>query len=289
MDIYLEAIENKKLDVLEACYNGLITLVEQDMLLSELDNKYTVYTEALEDVKNGIKNTTKKVMNSPVGKKAATGFTKGVEAGNNALNKVATVGASAIVKDPTKGGKVEVSNEVYEKYKKDMLKWRTRIKVAEIVTLGALAIGPIDDLFNVALTVAMARSNDPIDTAVKEKLKGLKDSLKTKTESLKAKVKALVDKVKAKKISEDELKTQLSNVETAGAAIAKQTDTIKSMKSVGKKPATVSEAVYNKMDAMFMESGRMTEKGYKILGMLIEKTNFEDIDLFPVACHYVGI
>lgn len=277
MDLFLESYCDIQDNIFSAYINSHITESEKDILLSELDLKYSLYSESLKDVGKRIKTVVKNPR-SEESKKILNGL---ADKYNKGMNNRATSVAKKIVKDPTKGGKVQVSPEVYDKYKKDMLKWRSRYKVGEILATGAIAIGPIDTVIKIATVTAMSRSNDPVDKKTMELL----NKVKEKALSLKNKVAGLAKRVKGKQISEQELTSQINAADTAAAALAKETDVAKTKKE-NLKPATVSESVYEKMDTYFTENS--VDK-YQVLNMMIEKTNFSEVDMFSVICHYTEI
>lgn len=281
MDYFMESLQDMKLNVYEACLENKISVYERDLLLSELDNKYMLYSESLKEVGKSIKT----VVKNPKSEESKKILTDVADKYNQGMNKRATTVASKIVKDPTKGGTVKVSPEVYDKYKKDMLKWRTTYKVGEILATGAIAIGPIDTVIKIATATAMSRSSDPVDKATMELMNKLKD----KALAVKNKVADIVNKVRGKKMSEQELSSQLSAVDTATAAVAKQTDTIKARKANATPAKAVSESVYEKMDSFFMENLTVKDNAYEILNMLIEHVDFNEVDMLPVVFHYVGI
>lgn len=281
MDYFMESLQDMKLNVYEACLENKISIYERDLLLSELDNKYMLYSESLKEVGKSIKT----VVTNPKSEESKKILTDAADKYNQGMNKRATAVASKIVKDPTKGGTIKVSPEVYDKYKKDMLKWRTTYKVGEILATGAIAIGPIDTVIKIATATAMSRSNDPVDKATMELMNKLKD----KALAVKNKVADLVNKVRGKKMSEQELSSQLSAVDTATAAVAKQTDAVKARKANATPAKAVSESVYEKMDSIFMENTTVKDNAYEILNMLIEQVDFNEVDMLPVVFHYTGI
>lgn len=279
MDYFLESLQDMKLNVYEACLENKISIYERELLLSEIDNKYLLYTESLKDVGKEIKT----VVTNPKSEESKKILTSVVDKYNKGMNNRATAVAKKIVKDPTKGGTVKVSPEVYDKYKKDMLKWRTTYKVGEILATGAIAIGPIDTVIKIATATAMARSNDPVDKSTMELL----NKLKEKALSVKNKLADIVSKVKGKKLSEQELSSQISAVDTAAAAVAKQTDAVKARKANATPAKAVSESVYKKIDSFIMENSSITDNGYDILNMLIENVDFNEVDMFSAVFHYL--
>lgn len=280
MDIFVEQVTDLKLRIYEACEKGLINESEFITLFECLDEKLDVYSESLKDVGRGIKTVVKNPK-SEESKKILTGL---ADKYNASINKRATSVAKKIVKDPTKGGKVQVSPEVYDKYQKDMLKWRTRYKVSEILLTGLIAIGPVDTVIKAATITGMARSNDPVDKKTVELL----NKVKEKAASLKNRITGLTKKVKNKELSEQQLSSEISAIDTATKALAKQTDVAIAKKETAKL-AMANESVYEKMDKFLMENNCMTDEGYDILNMLIERTDFSQIDMFSVVCHYTGI
>lgn len=279
MDYFLESLQDMKLNVYEACLENKISIYERELLLSEIDNKYLLYTESLKNVGEEIKT----VVTNPKSEESKKILTSVVDKYNKGMNNRATAVAKKIVKDPTKGGTVKVSPEVYDKYKKDMLKWRTTYKVGEILATGAIAIGPIDTVIKIATATAMARSNDPVDKSTMELL----NKLKEKALSVKNKLADIVSKVKGKKLSEQELSSQISAVDTAAAAVAKQTDAVKARKANATPAKAVSESVYKKIDSFIMENSSITDNGYDILNMLIENVDFNEVDMFSAVFHYL--
>lgn len=279
MDYFLESLQDMKLNVYEACLENKISIYERELLLSEIDNKYLLYTESLKDVGKEIKT----VVTNPKSEESKKILTSVADKYNKGMNNRATAVAKKIVKDPTKGGTVKVSPEVYDKYKKDMLKWRTTYKVGEILATGAIAIGPIDTVIKIATATAMAHSNDPVDKSTMELL----NKLKEKALSVKNKLADIVSKVKGKKLSEQELSSQISAVDTAAAAVAKQTDAVKARKANATPAKAVSESVYKKIDSFIMENSSITDNGYDILNMLIENVDFNEVDMFSAVFHYL--
>ena len=51
-----------------------------------------------------------------------------------------------------------------------------------------------------------------------------------------------------------------------------------------------AESVCNVLDGYILENGEVTDEGFGLLNMLIEKTDFsERPEMFDVICHYCGV
>lgn len=277
-----DAYQDKKLVIFEAWADHKITTEQREFLLTKLDEGY--FEESIKDAAK----SAKQVITHPKSEESKQILNRAADKYNAGMNKRATFVAKKIVRDPTKGGKKDVSAEVYEKYKRDMLKWRTAYKVGEILATGAIAIGPIDTVIKIATATAMARSSDPVDQATM----ALMNKLKDKALSIKDKLKGLVDKVRGKKINEGQLKSEISSLDNATSAVAKETDVVKNRKekssgSNSGKPVTVNESVYQKIDNFLTLCGEKNK--HRALELIIEYTDFNRVDMLPVISYYTGI
>ena len=263
--------------ILDQYDNGYLTETEKDILLEYVNN-----SEIFGDTFEEASSITDSILKNPKTAQASEKILGVADKYNSALNKGAEFVAKRIVKDPTKNGTVQVSSDVYEKYKKDMERWKAGLKVAEVVAIGAIAVGPLDTVLKIATVTAMTRSNDSTDKAAMEIL----NKLKEKTEKCKDKLKELGQKLKKKVINESQLKNELRSLETEGAAIAKQTDSAKEKIAKAK---NVNESAYLIIDDIVLnEFGEVDDTTYKILNRLIEESDMSDGAVLDIVTHYTN-
>lgn len=256
-----------KLLIYESFDNNLITEQEKSDLLEQLTLKLLyeeVMLEAGGNIVNVVKDKTEKIANSKVGQKYMSALDKGAE-----------FAANKVVKAPEKGA----SPEIYKEYEKKLKQWKVRFKIAEIIATGTIAVGPVGWLVSAMNAVTIA--NDP-DT------KELLDKAKDKGQALLSKIKDINEKLKKGQLSESKLNSEVNAITTAGAAVAKQADS--AAKRSKPKTAMAAEGVCNVLDGYVLENGEVTDEGFGILNMLIEKTDFsERPEMFDVICHYCGV
>ena len=263
--------------ILDQYDDGYLTETEKDILLEYVNNS-EVFGDTFEEAASIVNN----ILSNPKTAQASEKILGVADKYNSALNKGAEFVAKKIVKDPTKNGTVKVAPEVYEKYKKDMEKWKAGVKVAEIIAVGAIAVGPLDTVLKVATVTAMTRSTDSTDKAAMEIL----NKLKEKTDKCKDKLKELGQKLKKKLINEFQLKNELRSLETEGAAIAKQTDSAKEKIA---KVKNVNESAYLIIDDIILnEFGEVDDTSYKILNRLIEESDMSDGTVLDIVTHYTN-
>lgn len=264
--------------IIQSYLYGDITESEMDYLIYELPSEYDYYTEDGKEKMQKIKT----VIKHPTSKESKEILKSAADAYNSGMNKRADFVAKKIVKDPSRKG-VKVSSEVYEKYKKDILKWKTIYKVSEIAVTGLVAVGPIDTVVKAATVTAMTRSNDPVDKATMELL----NKMKQKASDLKDKAKDFVRNVKNKVLSKDQIQKGMNQLEIAGAALAKQTDTVK--KKLSTKSNTITESTFMMLDDIILENSTFTEKSYSILLEFVEKADFSNPSVFDIIMNYCEV
>ena len=258
-----------KLLIYEYYDSGRITENEKNELLEELTLKL-LYNDFLMEAENivkkgynWVKDKSDKVANSSVAR-----------AYQGALDKGADFASKKVVKEPPKGS----SPEIYKEYEKKLKQWKLRFKAGEILAAQVIAVGPLD--FLVSAMNGVVISHDP-------DLKPILDKVKDKGRSLLDKVKELNNRLKNGSLTEDKLKKEVNAITTAGAAVAKQADTIANKKYT---PIAANESTFDILDSYVMENGEVTNDGYDILNVLIEKTDFsERPEMFDIICHYCGI
>ena len=169
-----------------------------------------------EGIKDNIKNAKDKVL-TPERKEKLNNT---ADKFNNSMNKRADFVASKIVKAPSKNA----SPEVYQKYKKDMMRWKATYKVGEIMAMSAIAIGPIDFVVKSATVSAMSRSNDPLDKAVMNKMK----TIQNKGEKLKEKSIEFANKIKDKALDKLGIEKYIGLLDSMASDVARSVDSVKS-------------------------------------------------------------
>lgn len=201
------------------------------------------------------------------------------------MNSRAEFLAGKIVKKPDDSA----TSSEYAKYKKDFLKWKARIKIAEILATGAIAIGPVDTALKALTVIGMSNSRAPEDRLIKQKLKGLTE----KASAVKNAMNILKSKLKKKELNEAQLKQEINKIDLLTSHATKEGDAIKKLKfkKVDKKytakVSTESAVDINISDLDMFEE--MTELTYELAKYAIESTDYMNDEAVNKISNYLDI
>lgn len=235
--------------------------------------------------------------------KLANIVSKPVAKYNEIAGKQAEAIGKIIIKNPDKlkaRGK-ELPEDAYEMYHKNMLKWKLAYKTASVGALEVAAfITPIpftNTVLTIALSVAMSKSQDPIDKMVMDKLNSMKDDLKDKVSQTKQMISSFKDKIKNKIFKTNgDAKREMDKIEVAASSIAKQSDVLarkindSSKKSPSKKAimeGAMSNIALSADEIVLNKSGQMNTRSYNILRKFIEYADYDNPLAHEIVDRYI--
>ena len=193
---------------------------------------------------------------------------------NNSLNRRAEYIAGKLVKKPAE----DAPQHIYDKYKRDMIRWKSTYKVGEILAVGTVAIGPIDWVIKGATINAMRTSSDPVDKAVMSKL----NKISVKGVELKNKMSKFKEKLKNKPMKKDDVDKEISTLDSMASNLAKQMDVVNSGSQT---TSSVSESsVLSEMiDSLLYENGEITLESYEAVRRFIERSDYTNEENILIA------
>ena len=234
--------------------------------------------DKFKDVVKKAEATTSKIIdkttNSKVGKVMGKAY--------NAVSETPGAIASKIAyKKPA----ADASPEVQKEYNKKVISMKANFKVG--VTLAVLAIklplfGPIDWVITACMASGLADKENAVNKETMKKLEVLKE----KAVTVKDKIKTLFAKNKDKDSTDKEFQQEYNKLLRDGNEIAKAADVI--IKGNMNKKAVVAEnAFIDKFDKyLITENSVLVDNAFDILQLIVEKTDYSKIDIYPVLEHY---
>lgn len=185
---------------------------------------------------------------------------------NKGINKRAEKVAKVMVRKPKDG-----STDVYDKYKKDMMKWMVAYKIGECALTSLVAIGPIDAVVKAGMVAAMARSDDHIDKAVMQKM----DNLKSKIAAMKNKMNIFKSKVNKKDLDTNETEKQVKMLDAMASDVAKQIDFVNYNKPM-KKAVNESTDLILSLESFIDTEKEVGIETYEAVIRFIDKADYSN-------------
>lgn len=198
----------------------------------------------------------------------------------NGMNKRASFVANKIVKKPGE----EASPSEYAKYKRDFQRWKARVKIGEFLATGAIAVGPIDTALKTLTIVGLKNSRAPEDRLIKQKMKPVMNQVN----KIKNKYAQLKEKVHRKNISEDQVKREISLLDTMTSKATKETDLAKSGVKQSAAVATESEEL-EVIDVTYEADGDISMETFEQVRLLVETTDFTNGTEVMVLENYIQL
>lgn len=257
-----------------------------DGLFNQYDYKLITEGETIEKIKettDKVKNSNavkkgkeigKKVLDSPVGKVAGGVYNTATEFPGEIVGKVAY------------GRKLSKNNspEVQKEYHKKMINVKSNIKTG--ITVGILLsknvlIGPPDWIITACMTAGLAK-----DTEVNQETKRKVANLTNKAKDIVSKIKNLATKHKNTDSTDKEFNKEYNDLLRQGNELAKEAD--KELRGTQNKLQIASESTIIDIldDHLINENGLLLDNTEDVLFILVEKTDYTKIDLYPIIEHY---
>ena len=262
--------------------NDILDVLSESTTDSLFD-MYDLVTEGekIDKFKNVVKTaqaTTGKIIDKTTNSKVGKAMGK-------AYNAVAETPGAIASKIAYKKPGANASPEVQKEYNKKVVSMKANFKVG--VTLAVLAIklplfGPIDWVITACMASGLADKENPVNKETMRKLGDIKD----KALAVKDKVKALFAKNKDKDSTDKEFQQEYNKLLREGNEIAKEADVV-IKGDMNKKIAVSESAIIDKFDKyLITENSMLVDNAFDILQLLVEKTDYSKIDIYPVLEHY---
>ena len=258
--------------------NDIIEVLSESTLDSFLDiPEIDIYNES-EKIDKAVKTVTnvgKKVIDKTVNSKV--GETMG-----KVYNKVTETPGDLVAKAIY--GKRPEQIDIQKEYDKKVINIKSNIKTGITVALLAtksFLLGPPDWIITICMVSGLLK-NSEVNDETKEKIRKIKD----KAVEIKDKIKELVTKHKDKDCTDKVFQKEYNDLLREGNVCAREADTI--IKKFKNKPTPVAESsIIDTFDKYLLtESGSLVDDAVDKLIMIVESTDYEKYDIYPIIEHY---
>lgn len=259
-----------------------------DVLLFTEGEKIQKAKEAAEKVKDKAVEVGNKVLDTKAGK-VVQKVGSGAGSVYNAVTETpgAVAAGVAATASAVKSGKPikEMIPEIQKGFQQRVVKYKASSKVGVTVAVllaKGLLIGPPDWIITAIMAAGLAK-----DTAVNRETKRKLNVLKDKVMDIVGKIKALAAKHKDKDSTDSAFKNEYNELLREGNRLASEADReLRNSQNIKQQPVT--EAVIAKTFDKYLitENGTLVDNIYEVLHTIIEKTDHEKIDLYPLLDHY---
>ena len=276
------------LDVLSEKTSDYLFDIYDSVLFTE-GEKFDKAKETFNKVKNKVTETKNKALDTKAGKvvkKVGSGAGSVYNAATEAPGVVAAGVAATVDAVAKKKSLKGLLPEIRKGFQQRIIKYRANAKVgvtvAVLLAKGVL-VGPLDWIITAIMASGLTK-----DTEVNRETKRKLDVLKSKVFDLLGKVKTIANKYKDKDSTDKDFKSEYDALMQEGNVIAGEADSVMRDTKLAK-PVTES-TIIEKFDRYILnESGVLVDNAFSILSTIVEKTDYDKYDIYPVLEHYFAL
>lgn len=277
---------NDILSVLSESTSDYIFDVYDSILFTE-GEKTEKLKENFNKAKDKVKTVSDKAMNTKAGKvakkvgSAAGSVYNGIAETPGAVAAGAVATATAIKNNKSLKG---IIPEIQKEYQQRAIKYRSNSKVGVTVAVllaKGLLLGPPDWIITAIMGFGLGKDT-PVNQETRRKLNDLKEKAKT----LLNKMKEVATKHKNADSTDKEFTKEYNELLREGNDIAREVDI--ELRGLKNKPIAVAEStLIDKFDELLIaENGLFVENGFDILSTIVEKTDHDKFDIYPLLERY---